>query len=524
MHNATLHLLDYLIIAASLVVPLLVSLKFSKKQNNVKNYFTAGGTIPAWAIGMSILATLISSITFLAYPATGYSSNWILLVQGLMVPLTLVFFIKFAVPLYRNIIKLSAYEYFEQRFGFGARLYTSIGFLLSHFAKMGTVFFLLAVAFSKMTGLDPITIIWIIGFMVVFITMIGGIESIIWLDVFQGILLIAGGLIALVIVLFSTPGGFPAIWDVAQKNGRLGFGPYDFNFVNLTFVVMALNGIFYAIQKYGTDQTIVQRYLTAKSDKQAIKASFIGVLLTVPVWVLFMFIGTALFAYYQINSGQLPANMTAEEVFPYFIMTKVPVGVVGLILSALLATAISSLNADLNCLSAICVGDYYDRAFPKATEKQRMLIGRLIVVMAGLANVLIASHYTKIGGAGVLGTIFILYAIFSCGIAGMFLLGLFSTRANKQGLYIGIAASILFTAYALLTSSSTGTGAEKHILLDLGSINYTHHKLMIGVYSHLVLFITGYCASYFFKSTKDLSHLTYSGWLEKKRNNTLPNN
>jgi solute:Na+ symporter, SSS family len=515
----TLHYIDYLIILASLIVPLVISLRFAKKQTNLKNYFIASGTIPAWAIGMSILATLISSITFLAYPGEGFKSNWILLVQGLMVPITLVFFIGFVVPLYRNIIKLSAYEYFEHRFGFFARLYSSIGFFLAHFSKMGTVFFLLAVALAKMTGFDTIQTIWIIGFIVVFITLIGGIESIIWLDVFQGFLLIAGGIIALIIIIFSTPGGLSAIWKVAEANGRTGFGPFDMSFTKLTFWVMVLNGIFYAIQKYGTDQTIVQRYLTAKSNKDAIKASLIGVGLTVPVWALFMFIGTALFAYYQIHTGVLPSGINSEGVFPFFIITKLPVGVIGLILSALLAAAISTLDADLNCLSAVCVEDYYKRAKPESTEKQRMLISRIVIILAGLASILIALYYNKIGGEGVLGIVFTLYSIFSGGIAGMFLLGIFSSRANKQGLYIGILAGILFTAWAILTSTKFEVNGNNKLLIDFGSYNYTHHKYMLGVYSHVVVFAVGYIASYFFKSNKEIEHLTWRGWreIEKKR-------
>jgi SSS family solute:Na+ symporter len=517
MTKITIHYIDYLIILASLLVPLIISLRFAKKQTSLKNYFIASGSLPAWAIGMSILATLISSITFLAYPGEGFKSNWILLVQGLMVPITLVFFIGFVVPLYRNIIKLSAYEYFEHRFGFFARLYSSIGFFLAHFSKMGTVFFLLAVAFAKMTGFDTVQTIWIIGFIVVFITLIGGIESIIWLDVFQGFLLIAGGIIALAIIIFSTPGGFSAIWKVAETNGRTGFGPFDFSFAKLTFWVMLFNGIFYAIQKYGTDQTIVQRYLTAKTNKDAIKASLIGVGLTVPVWALFMFIGTALFSYYQIHTGILPEGIKADGVFPHFIITQLPVGIIGLILSALLAAAISTLDADLNCLSAICVQDYYKRIKPNSTEKQHMFMSRLVIILSGITAILIALYYNKIGGEGALGIVFTLYSIFSGGIAGMFLLGIFSTRANKQGLYIGIAAGILFTAWAVLTSTEFEIGGKNKLFVDFGNYNYTHHKYMLGVYSHVVVFVIGYFASYFFKCNKDIEHLTWRGWKKQKK-------
>jgi SSS family solute:Na+ symporter len=517
-HVIRLHTIDIVIIILTFAVSLGVGLRFSRRQKNTSHYFKADGKLPSWAIGMSILATLISSVTFLAYPGSGFSSNWILLVQGLMVPVVLIFIIGVIVPLFRKVIRLSAYEYFEKRFGFFARLYASLAFILNHFAKMGTVFFLIALAISGMIGVDTVTIIWVIGLLVIIITMIGGIEAVIWLDVIQGFLLIAGGIISLFIILFSVTGGPSEIWQVAKENGRIGFGPFDLEFVNLTFIVMALNGIFYAIQKYGTDQTIVQRYLTARSDRDAVKASLMGVLMSVPVWALFMFIGTALFAYFRISGDQLPPDIKPDAVFPFFIMTKLPVGVIGLILSALIAAAFSSLDSDLNCLSAICTEDYYIRWKPDSTEKQRMFVSRLFILLAGLGAITVALFYVRAGGTGVLGIIFTLYAIFSGGIAGMFLLGIFSNKANKQGVYIGIAASVIFTFYALLTSTPIGLGGKEKLLIDLGRLNFTHHKYMIGVYSHIVLMIVGFLTSFLFRAEPVDDSLTYYGWLKMKRN------
>jgi SSS family solute:Na+ symporter len=515
-----LHTIDYLIILLTFLVSLAVGLRFARRQKDTGRYFKASGSLPSWAIGMSILATLISSVTFLAYPGEGFASNWIRLVQGLMVPLVLVFIVGVIVPLFRQVIRLSAYEYFEKRFGFFARLYASLGFILNHFSKMGTVFFLIAMALSGMTGFSIVNILLVIGLLVVLITMIGGIEAVVWLDVVQGFLLIGGGLISLGILLFSVPGGPSEIWQVAAENGKTGFGPFDLEFVHLTFWVMALNGIFYAIQKYGTDQTIVQRYLTARSDREAVKASLIGVLLSVPVWALFMFIGTALFAYYRITGDPLPAGIKPDAVFPYFIMTRLPVGVVGLILSALIAAAFSSLDSDLNCLSAVCTEDYYVRWKPESTERQRMFMSRLFIFIAGLGAIAVALFYVRAGGKGALSIVFTLYAIFSGGIAGMFLLGIFTRRANKKGIYIGIAASVLFTFYALLTSTPIGLEGRERLLIDLGSFNFTHHKYMIGVYSHIVLMIVGYIASLFFRSDPLEDSLTWYGWLKLKKNKT----
>lgn len=517
MKQPVLHIADYCIIAIFLMASLYLGFRFSNKQKSTKTFFAANGNIPSWAIGMSILATLISSITFLAYPGEGYSSNWILLVQGLMVPIVLLCTIWFIVPLYRNVIGLSTYEYFEKRFGSFARYYSSIGFVLTHFSKMGTVFFLLALALSKMSGANTYLIISIIGFVIISLALMGGIEAVIWLDVIQGFMLFGCGIACLAIILFSTNGGPVEVWHIAQANGRTGFGPYTIDFTKLSFIVMAINGLFYGIQKYGTDQTIVQRYLLAKSDKSAIKASLMGIFLIVPIWTLFMFIGTALFVYYKQNP--LPVGIRPDAIFPYFIVSKLPVGVVGLIISSLVSAAICSLGADLNCIAAVGVEDYYKKFRPNLTDQHYLKVGKWLVVAAGIGALLIAALYLSAGDEGVLGIVFTLYAIFSGGIVGIFLLGLFSSRANKQGVNIGIAVCVLFTAYAFLTSTKIGIGSNKKILLDLGQFNFKHHKLMLGVYSHLIVIGVGYFASLCYPKIEVADKLLFSGWRKLKNAN-----
>jgi len=517
LQSLTLHWVDYLVIIAILIISVSFGFYFARRQETTNKYFKAGGNVPAWALGMSILATLISSVTFLAYPGAAFKSNWILLVQGLMVPVVLLLIVWFIVPLYRDVIGLSAYEYFEKRFGVFARIYSSLGFALMHFSKMGTVFFLLAVALSTMMGVNTYVILWILGISIVTLTLLGGIEAVIWLDVFQGFMFIVGGLLTLAILLFVPAGGPAAVIRTAYENGKMGFGPYDIDFTKLTFIVMALNGIFYAIQKYGTDQTVIQRYLAAKSDRSAIRATLMGVLLCVPVWAIFMFIGTGLFSYYKITGIPLPTGITADAVFPHFIVNEMPIGVIGFIISALIAAAVSTLDADMNCLAAIGVEDYYCRIKKNATDKQKLRMGKIFVALSGLGAIGIATIYIESGGEGALGIVFALYAIFSGGIAGLFLLGIFSRRANKEGLSIGIAACVLFTAYALLTSMKMDLGHGKTLLLDLGKYNFVHHDYMLGVYSHIVLFGVGWVASFFFPKKEVDKKLTIYSYLEKKR-------
>jgi SSS family solute:Na+ symporter len=326
-------------------------------------------------------------------------------------------------------------------------------------------------------------------------------------------MLIGGGLLCLGIILFSVEGGPAEVIRVAFENDKISFAPYDWNFTKLTFIVLVFNGIFYGIQKYGTDQTIVQRYLTAKSEKGAVKGALIGVLLSLPVWGLFMFIGTALFVYYRVTPISLPADIAPDAIFPYFIMTKVPVGITGLIIASLMAASISSLDSDLNCLSAIFVEDYYLRFKKNATDQECLRFGKGVIIVFGLIALIVGSIYVYLGSQGVLGIVFGLYAIFSGGIAGIFLLGIFSRKANRQGVNIGIIACILFTAYAVLTSQKFGDS----ILLDLGSWNFTQHKYMLGVYSHLIVIIVGYISSFFFPSAYVNEDLTIHAWYHKLR-------
>ncbi|MDR0893475.1 MAG: sodium:solute symporter [Mediterranea sp.] len=521
MNNAAIHLhwVDFTIIVLSVLLTIGVGFYFARRQKSTDNYFAGGRNIPSWAIGMSIFATLISSVTFLAYPGAAYKGNWILLVQGLMVPIVLVAMIGVIVPLFRRVIKLSTYEYFERRFGLFARVYSSLAFVLTHFSKMGTVFYLVAIAMVPFLNVNIYLFLIVLGIAIILLTLLGGIEAVIWMDVIQGFLLIGGGLICVVVLLFGIPGGPAEMFRVAGEYHKISFAPYTWDFTRLTFVVMVFNGIFYAIQKYGTDQTIVQRYLTAKDDRSAKRAAYIGVFLSVPVWTLFMLIGTGLFVFYHVSGHpMLPEGLNTDEVFPHFIATQLPIGIVGLIFAALVAGAISSLDSDMNCLAAIGVQDYYARFKPQSTDKQRLRMARWLVFLSGVASVGVAVLYAYWGGEGVLGVVFGLYAIFSAGIVGLFLLGLLSRRANKQGLYVGIAAAVLFTAYAVLTSTQFDTGdGTKRALLDLGSWNFHQHKYMLGVYSHIVLFVVGYIASYFFKAPLADKELTIYGYLEERK-------
>ncbi len=503
-----LHFIDYAIIVFVLGITIYMGFRFASKQNTTENYFLAKGNFPSWALGLSLLATLISSNTFLGYPDQGFRTNWIFLVQGYMVPLILLASIWFIVPLFRKVIGLSTYEYFEKRFGKFARYYSSSSFIIRQFAGMGSVLTLVAIAIHKLTNINPVLILLAVGFVLIILNLKGGMQAVIWLDVFQGFMLFASGIICLGILLYSIKGGIPEAYKIANENNLTGFGPYDFKFNKLTFWVMVINGAFYAIQKYATDQTVVQRYLTAKSDRSAIKASLMGIFLTVPIWTIFMLIGTVLFVYYKQNA--LPTDVTAKTVFPYFMMTNLPTGVVGFIVAALISAAICSLSADINANAAVGMEDYYKKFYPNKTDKQNLYASKLMVLLSSFFAIGMGYFYLYNSNDGIIDLLFRVYAIFSGGIVGIFLLGVFSARANRQGVNIGIIACILFTTYAFFTSTPIGIG-KASLLFDFGKYNFSHHPLMLGVYSHLIVIVVGYVASLFFPKPTIDSNLLYSG-------------
>jgi SSS family solute:Na+ symporter len=485
--------LDLGIMLAYLAAMVSVGLRFSRKQTSTETYFVASRSIPSWAMGMSIVATLITSVTFIAYPGSAYGKNWNYLIPGFLVVGVLVIVGAFIIPFYRHVVGMSAYEYFGKRFGRPTRMYASFAFTLAHFSKMGFIFYLLALTVNSMTGWRIDYIILIVGVATVFYTMMGGLEAVIWTDVIQGFVLWVGVIVCLGYLLFLPPGGPAAVLRIAWDNHKFSFGSLDFDLSQTTVWVMIIYGFFWYLQKYTADQTVVQRYLVAKSDRAAIRGVALGAMMCVPVWTLFMLIGTCTWSFFKLTGEKLPAYITkADQVFPYFLTVHLPVGMAGLFMASLMGAAMSGLASDLNCLAVVGVEDFYRTLKPQATDRQRLWVGKVIVASCGALCLGIALVLAHSKGSA-LSMWFSMSAIASGGLAGLFLLAYFSRRATRQGVYAGIAASVLFTAWATLTSKGPNQ------VLDLGRLNYPWHDLVIGGAAHMVLLIVGYVASLFFK-------------------------
>src|ERR1700744_6518164 len=212
--------LDLAVIALYFIVVAAIGLRFARRQDSTEAYFVARRRIPAWAMGLSVFATIISSITFIAYPGAAYKGNWNQLVPGFMAVGVVLLLGTTLIAFLRHPVGMSAYEYFEKRFGYGARAYSALAFSAGHFSKMGFGLFTITTALCGMTGWDKYYDIVGVGFVTVLYTLIGGLEAVIWTEVLQGIVKLAGVVVVIGVLLSIMPGGASAAFRLAADKNK----------------------------------------------------------------------------------------------------------------------------------------------------------------------------------------------------------------------------------------------------------------------------------------------------------------
>ncbi|WP_439488344.1 sodium:solute symporter [Algoriphagus sp.] len=483
-----LPLIDLIIFLVYMAAIVLFGVSFSFRKRTALEYTTGGGRLPSWAIGMSIFATFVSSISFLALPGNAYSSNWNGFVFSLSIPLAAFFAVKYFVPLYRNLKSESAYYYLETRFGSWARTYASICYLLTQLARIGAIMYLLALPMNALFGWNIPLIIFFTGVSVVVYAMLGGIEAVIWTDAIQGIVLIGGALVCLLVVMFSMPNGPGEVFTIAAEAEKFSLGSFEFNFVESTFWMILIYGLFINLQNFGIDQSYIQRYITARTEQEAKRSTWFGSLLYVPVSLLFFFIGTALFSYYQAFPNLLPENLklaeNADKVFPYFIVSGLPSGVTGLLIASIFAAGMSTVSTSINSSATVFLSDHYRKYINKNTnEKQSMRVLLITSFIMGGLSILVGLGFNGVTSA--LEAWWALSSIFSGGILGLFLLGFVVKKASSNAAAIGVLCGIVVIGWMSLSPVLlSGTSLE-------GLKNTLHTNLTIGM-GTLTIFIVGF--------------------------------
>lgn len=499
------------IITLYMAALLVLGLRFARRQRTTEAYFVAGRSIPGWVTGISLVTTIITSVTFIAYPGAAYVSNWNLLVPGFMFVLVLAAIGVVVVPFYRRAVAMSAYEYFGKRFGRGVRMYSSLVFAAGQFAKMGFVVYLLALTVSAVTGWRVVSMVIGLGAVTIVYTLIGGLEAVMWSDVLQGFLLAAGVVVALGYLLFSPQSHPDAMMHLIVTHDKTSLGSFSFNLSEPTFWVLAIYGLFFYLQKYTADQTVVQRYLAARTDREALHGTALGAVLCVPVWTAFMLIGSLLWAFYHVAHMHAPAGLaTPDQIFPYFMVTEMPSAASGIFLAALFGAAMSMLASDLNCLAVVLVEDYYRAFFPQRTDRQRLRMGRLMVAVCGVLACGVAIALSHMRG-GALSVYYGITAEVAGGLAGLFLLAFLIRRAGRKAALCAIAVDVSFTLWAATT-------LDNGRYLNLHQWNYPWHEYTIGAVGSVLLLAAGVVASFLFTEAPPSGEiLTLWQWRSARR-------
>ena len=461
------------------------------KKNRVSAYFSTGsGSLPSWVVGLSIFATYVSSISYLALPGIAFATNWNAFVNSLTLPFALILAVKFFVPLYRSIGSASAYTYMEQRFGVWARVYAASCYLLTQVMRTATILYLLALPLYVLLGWDMRWIILITGVSVLIYSNLGGIKAVVWTDAIQAIILIVGAILALCFLIFSLPGGINQYIEIGKEYHKFSLGSFGTSLSESTFWVVFIYGLFINLQNYGIDQNYVQRYMIAGNFKEAVSSVLGGGLLYIPVSLIFFMIGTGLFAYFQVYPDFLPHEFRepgmADSIFPYYIIHVLPAGLTGLLIASIFAAGMSTISTSLNSGSTVFLSDFYKRIKQSANEKESLRVLYITSAVIILLSTVISFFMIRV--ENILTVWWSLAGIFSGGMLGLFLLGFLAKKAGKTPAVIGVVLGLSVIIWMSL-SPVYFTG-------NLESLKSPFHNYLTIVFGTITLFFTGFFVSW----------------------------
>ncbi|MBI5091619.1 MAG: sodium/solute symporter [Candidatus Hydrogenedentes bacterium] len=522
-----LRALDIAIVVVYFAGMTLMGLYSARRATNTEGYFVGNRSYPGWLIGISLFGTTISSITFVGYPADAYKTAYLRYLICLMLPVGVFIAARLFVPFFRRGKITSAFQYLEGRFGPKTRVYAASVFIIAQCIRLSLIQYLVALLMNKITGWDVTVCILLGGVVTAFYTVAGGIDAVIWTDFVQSVILTLGGLAILVVVIVKLPGGLGQVFSVAaadhkfmlgdldMADGKLHPAPWGFALDHKTVLMMLVVGLFQWLGEYSSNQEVIQKYCASKSAADARRAMWICCACCVPTWGYFMFLGTSLYAFYQVFPDTMAREMLtgvrkAEEILPYFVTTQVPQGLSGGVIAAVLAAAMSSMSSAMNSISAVAITDVYKRHLaPDRDDRHYFLTAKWVTV---------ASSIFMIGGAyGLvraetktlqhLSTEFA--SIIAGGLVGLYMLGFFTTKGDGRAVGVGIAFAVAFSALI----SFVGLGWTPPGVTQFVKAHFDDYYT--GVVGNVGMFVLGYAISCVVRRPdRDLTNMTV--WTQDK--------
>ncbi len=416
---------------------------FFRKTKTSEQFMVAGRGIPAWAAGLAVMSAYTSSISYIAVPGKAFDSNWHPLIFALSAIPVVWFVTKYVVPFYRKKNIISVYGYLEEKIGNWASIYASLSFVLFMIGRTAVILYLSSLLLSSFIDVDIRLIIIVIGIITIIYTLMGGMEAVIWTDVMQSVIMV-GGIIFIGILLTKEVFAQPDfLIQKALDARKFSLGETTFSLSSRTIWVMIIYGVSENVRNLIADQNYTQKYCSVPDEKKAKRSVWIAMLIYLPLTAIFLYIGTTLFAFYSGPDHVLGEAITkGDQVFPHFIATELPVGLKGLIIAAILAASMSTIDSALNCSATVLYVDYYKKYFkPGASEGASVSFLRLTTVIWGIAGIAVA--LLLINAQSALDIWWIIAGIFGGGILGLFLLGVFNVRITRTQGIISVIFSLL---------------------------------------------------------------------------------
>ncbi|RKY86627.1 sodium:solute symporter [candidate division KSB1 bacterium] len=442
-------LFDYIVLCLYFLILVCIGSWFSKKQRDIKDYFLGGRSIPWIIISISIVATETSALTFIGVPAISFISDFSFiqlafgyLIARIILSLTLIkryYYGEYYTP----------YSFLNFRFGREVKNFVGILFFITRILASGVRLYAISLVLSVITGISIYWSIVIIGITAVLYTYLGGITAVIWTDVIQMGMLILGGLFSLFVLADKIPGGLCHIIKTGFSTGKFKFLDFSLDFsIPYSFFAGVIGGTIFGMASHGTDQSLVQRILTAKNYRGSRNALVLSGILIIPQFLLFLFIGVMLFIFYQNNRLDIPLS-EADRIFPSFIVNEIGRGLSGLIIAGVFSAAMSSLDSALNALASTTIADFYiPYSSGKKTDKEILKISRLLTLFWG--GILIGFAFISIlfRNWGSVLEIGLSVASFTYGsMLGIFLLGMSSCKFNSRVIIFSACSGILFVIF-----------------------------------------------------------------------------
>ena len=437
--------LNWTVLALYLLAMLGMGIYFMRRENGAEDFFKGGGRVPWWAAGISIYATMLSAITYMAIPAKAYMADWTYYPMLWMIPVVGFPVIWYYLPYFRRSKAASAYAILEERFNTATRLLASSLFCIFMVARMALVMYLPSLALTAVTGIDIYLCIILMGLVTIIYCTMGGVEAVIWGDVVQGCILVGGAIFAAVYLWAETEGGFSGAWQLAVDNDKMRLFIWSWDYRRVTFWVAILGGgIANNLISYTSDQTVIQRYMTTKDEKSAGRSILVNGFMSVFISVAFYFIGTGLYTFYKTHPQSLDITMQqGDAIFPFFMMSQMPAGIAGLLIAAIFAATMSTISSNINSVSTAFSVDFVQRFRPSIKDSTLLRVARWTCVVSGMMGLVIALLMATWDITSLLDYFNTILGLLTSGLGGLFVMAIFFPRIKGNAALTGFVAGEL---------------------------------------------------------------------------------